>query len=109
MWLARAMNLRDFFQSLVLRKVETRLPATVLATGNVATYWWQSEEGLAAWVINHEYSEFQNVRLNFKFPADGVQAEVYFGRLINEEKTSDHLSIEVEVAPASMASVILKN
>ena len=109
MWLARAMNLRDFFRSAVLDELEPRLPGMMQATGNVAAYWWQSEDGLAAWVINHEYSECQTVQLDIKHPGQGAVAEVYFGRLAGQSKRAGRLMVEVEVAPASMTAVIVKN
>jgi hypothetical protein len=108
MWLARAMNLRDFFQNAVLKKVEPRLPATMRARGNVAAYWWQSQGGLAAWVINHEYSERETVRLELHVPGDQARVEVYFGKTVCEARMADRLVMDVDVAPASMAVVIVK-
>jgi hypothetical protein len=109
MWLARAMTLRNFLQEVILRKVGGKMPATVATTGNVATFWWKGDAGQAAWLVNHEYSDRQRVRLNFAARGEQVSTEVLYADKIRESRHGSSLAIEVEVEPSSMAVVIVKH
>ena len=84
------------------------MPASVETEGNVATFWWREEKGYAAWLVNHEYSEQQTVRLTFADHNGDISTEVLFGHKVTELKQGNTILIEVIVDPSSMAVVIVK-
>jgi hypothetical protein len=107
-WLTRAMTMRNFLQQVILRRVRHRMPASVETKGNVATFWWKGEEAYAAWLVNHEYSDQQNVRLSFANHNGDITTEVLFGQKVTEFEQDNNVLIEVVVDPSSMAVVIVK-
>jgi hypothetical protein len=107
-WLGRAMAMRNFFQKAILPKVATHMRATAETGGNVATFWWRGEGGYGAWVINHEYSQAQNVVLRLPKEDGKFSTEVLFAPKVRELDCGDRLEIEVSVEPSSMAVVIVK-
>jgi hypothetical protein len=108
MWLTRALTMRNYLQRVILRNVRHRMSASVETKGNVATFWWRGEKGYAAWLVNHEYSEQQNVRLSFANHNGDISTEVLFGQKVTELKQGNNVVIEVMVDPSSMAVVIVK-
>lgn len=108
MWLGRAMMMRNFLQRVILRKVGHRMPATTEAEGNVATFWWKGEQGYAAWLINHEYSDPQKVLLHFPIHNGGSSTQVLFAEEVREVRQGSNTAIEIVVNPMSMAVVIVK-
>ncbi len=107
-WLGRAMAMRNFFQKAILPKVATRMLATAETRGNVATFWWQGQGGYGAWLINHEYSQPQQVVLRLPKENGNCSAEVLFAPKVTERDCGDAFEVEVAVAPSSMAVVVVK-
>jgi hypothetical protein len=108
MWLGRALTMRNFVQQVIWRRVGGRMPALVEARGNVATFWWKGENGRVAWLINHEYSDAQTVRLSFADHKGSVSTQVLFSPEVKEYRDRGNRVVEVVVDPASMAAVIVK-
>jgi hypothetical protein len=107
-WMSRAMQLRDFLRGVVSAHCHDSLPANVETEGNVATFWWRAKAGLAAWIINHEYSDPQIVRLSFPNPPGRYSIEVFQGKRLRESRGNEKITIELKVAPCAMAAVVLK-
>jgi hypothetical protein len=108
MWLARAMTMRNFLQRVILRRVGHRMPATLETKGNVATYWWRGEKGYAAWLINHEYSDPQEVTLRLAMHDREYSTQVLFAKEVREFRQGSNLVIQIVLDPISMAVLVVK-
>lgn len=104
-WLTRAMLMRDFLRGVILNHVQPAMPATVETKGNVAAYFKKGEQGYAVYLVNHEYTEPQQVKVTLSPKFNDHSVDVLFDEGFGSSWRADGQVIEVKIQPTSVAVV----